>query len=224
LDFLNSILANPGLYVWGNGMKEARADGDAKLKSHLLQLEKSLPKAKQVDLEKPLSIVKRPWKNRLAIKLLLIAIFVSALFFLFPPFYWPANAPVSSGFLFRLAPDSRKLRLEIHHGIDIAAAKGSKVNSTAIGLVIEAGKNDELGNYVSVQHLLGFHSLYAHLQEIDVAKGSIVIPGVSVLGRVGSTGRATGPHLHFGLFFMNVPVPPGVALVFHSLRKRIIGI
>lgn len=142
---------------------------------------------------------------------------------LLPPLFWPVRAPVSSGFFVRLKPDQKAWSLEIHHGIDLAAPRGTPISATALGMVSATGRTAELGNFVRVAHLWGLESLYAHLDKIEVASGQLVVPGWQVLGRVGTTGRATGPHLHFGVFLTGFALPPDVLLTFHSVRIRLLG-
>jgi len=143
-----------------------------------------------------------------------------------PPFRWPVRGPVSSPFFWRRAPGSGlALDFELHRGLDIAAPLGSPVRATAPGLVIEAGRDAELGNYVRMRHLFGIESVYGHLSRLDARPGRLVLlPGLRALGAVGSTGRSTGPHLHFGLRSDGAALPPGPLLVFHSIRRAIIGI
>jgi murein DD-endopeptidase MepM/ murein hydrolase activator NlpD len=156
----------------------------------------------------------------LAVLLLSLAVLVAL-----PPLAWPIRGRVSSAFFFRHKPDSPlPLAIEFHRGLDIAAAAGTRVHASAPGLVIETGSSPDLGNYVRMRHLLGLTSLYAHLSRIDVAKGRLILfRGLPSLGAVGSTGRSTGPHLHFALESGGTRLPPRMLLVFHSLRRSIIG-
>lgn len=142
-----------------------------------------------------------------------------------PPMAWPIRGRVTSAFFFRHKPDSAlPLAVEFHHGLDIAAPAGTSVHATAPGLVIEAGASPDLGNYVRMRHLFGFTSLYGHLSRIDTAKGRLILlRGLSPIGAVGSTGRSTGPHLHFAIQAGGTPLPPRILLGFHSLRRSIIG-
>lgn len=83
-----------------------------------------------------------------------------------------------------------------HTGVDIAAATGTRVVAAGEGVVIFAGKNGGYGNYIKVRHSAGYVSAYAHLHSIDVRVGQKIKQGQK-LGTIGSTGRSTGPHLHF---------------------------
>jgi murein DD-endopeptidase MepM/ murein hydrolase activator NlpD len=85
---------------------------------------------------------------------------------------------------------------EFHAGLDIGAPVGTEVHAAREGIVEEAGTNDQLGRYVAVTHPGGYQTVYGHLSVINVTIGEPVRTG-SILGAVGHTGRATGPHLHF---------------------------
>jgi murein DD-endopeptidase MepM/ murein hydrolase activator NlpD len=150
---------------------------------------------------------------------------VLALQIALPPLAWPVLGPVTSAFFFRHKPDSASpLAFEFHRGLDIAAASGTLVLPTAPGVVVETGSSSDLGNYVRVRHLFGLISTYGHLSKIDAAPGRVLLfRGLAVLGEVGSTGRSTGPHLHFALQWGGLLLPPRIFLVFHSLRRAIVG-
>ena len=108
---------------------------------------------------------------------------------------YPLIAPrVSSEFGQRIHP-IRKFSSQ-HQGVDLAAPENSHVRAILAGRVIFAGKYAGYGNLVTIEHGRDFASLYAHLREIKVHVGQIVEAG-TLIGRVGSTGLATGPHLHF---------------------------
>jgi murein DD-endopeptidase MepM/ murein hydrolase activator NlpD len=85
---------------------------------------------------------------------------------------------------------------EFHGGLDIGAADGTPVHAAREGTVEEVGTNDPLGRYVVVTHPGGYQTVYGHLSAINVTIGEQVGTGF-ILGAVGHTGRATGPHLHF---------------------------
>lgn len=85
-----------------------------------------------------------------------------------------------------------------HDGVDYGAAKGSEVYAIADGTVIESSWTDINGYYVAIKHADGMLSYYLHLNEKGIAKGNNVKVG-QVIGKVGSTGRSTGPHLHLGI-------------------------
>ena len=85
----------------------------------------------------------------------------------------------------------------VHEGIDIPATRGTRIVSTADGLVVYAGSDlGGYGNIVVIGHANGYFSVYAHTHRFFVFKGQRVMKG-QVIAQVGSTGRSTGPHLHF---------------------------
>jgi len=94
-----------------------------------------------------------------------------------------------------------------HSGVDIAAPEGSPIKSATDGLVIAAGSDSMLGNYVEVRAQLGYSYVYGHMSTILTRSGARVGTG-SVLGLVGHTGYATGPHLHFEVRLNGVPQNP----------------
>jgi murein DD-endopeptidase MepM/ murein hydrolase activator NlpD len=142
-----------------------------------------------------------------------------------PPFAWPIRGRVTSALFFRHRPDSgAPLAFELHRGLDIAAASGTLVHAAAPGIVVETGSSPDLGEYVRVRHLLGIVSTYGHLSRVYAAKGRLILfRAVQPLGAVGSTGRSTGPHLHFALQAGKVLLPPRAFLFFHSLRRALVG-
>lgn len=87
-------------------------------------------------------------------------------------------------------------REHLHQGIDLAAPEGSKVFACQAGTVSVATYDNIFGNYIIVQHENSLQSVYAHLSSMEVRTGEAVLKG-GVIGRVGSTGASTGPHLHF---------------------------
>jgi len=88
---------------------------------------------------------------------------------------------------------------EFHKGIDIVADLGVDVTASAEGVVTHAGRNGGYGKTVDISHGFGYVTRYAHLSEILVRPGQRLRRG-QILGRVGSTGRSTGPHLHYEVF------------------------
>ena len=95
-----------------------------------------------------------------------------------------------------------------HSGADYSADSGAKVTSVAAGRVALTGDFFFPGNSVFVDHGDGLVSMYFHLSEIEVAEGDDLERG-QVVGRVGQSGRATGPHLHFGIRWHGARVDPG---------------
>ena len=94
-----------------------------------------------------------------------------------------------------------------HSGVDIAAPEGSPIRSATDGVVIAAGYDGMLGNYVEVRAQLGYSYVYGHMSAIKAHGGARVATG-SLLGLVGHTGYATGPHLHFEVRLNGVPQNP----------------
>ena len=84
----------------------------------------------------------------------------------------------------------------LHQGVDLAAPKGTPVVATIEGVVISAGWQGAYGLTVRVRHAGGLETRYAHLSQVEVRPGETIARG-QVVGRVGSTGRSTGPHLHY---------------------------
>jgi murein DD-endopeptidase MepM/ murein hydrolase activator NlpD len=87
-------------------------------------------------------------------------------------------------------------RPAFHAGIDFESASGQPVRSTAAGRVVTAGWSGGYGNMVEIDHGGGLSTRFGHLSSISVVAGQAVGVG-AIVGRVGSTGRSTGPHLHY---------------------------
>ncbi len=125
-----------------------------------------------------------------------------------PGFVWPAIGPISGTY-----GSQRVLNGEPrapHRGLDIAAAAGTPVGAMAAGIVsLAAPAMYFTGNTVMIDHGYGLHSIYAHLSELKVAVGQKVRPGEPV-GLIGATGRASGPHLHWGVYWFNQAIDPAL--------------
>jgi murein DD-endopeptidase MepM/ murein hydrolase activator NlpD len=109
----------------------------------------------------------------------------------------PANAPQGSGnFMWPVSGYVTQGYWSGHQAIDIGAPTGTPIYASDAGYVAAAGWMGGYGNYIVINHGNGFETLYAHLSQIRVMAGQGVQRG-QVIGLVGSTGRSTGPHLHF---------------------------
>jgi murein DD-endopeptidase MepM/ murein hydrolase activator NlpD len=115
-------------------------------------------------------------------------------------FLRPVSAPITSPFGMRWGRP--------HQGIDFGAAAGTPIHAAGVGTVVSAGWNSGgYGNLVVVQHRLGFQTYYAHQSRVAVHAGQSV-GGGTLIGYVGSTGHATGAHLHFEVRHNGVPINP----------------
>lgn len=94
-----------------------------------------------------------------------------------------------------------------HPAIDIVVPAGTPVVACMDGSVVEAGFSSYLGFYIKLKHNGGFHSIYGHLRRIFVKSGQSVNKG-EIIGEVGSTGKSTGPHLHFEMLKNSKPFNP----------------
>ena len=94
-----------------------------------------------------------------------------------------------------------------HKGLDMTAPKGTKVRSTADGRVTFAGRSGDFGRLVVVEHANGYETRYAHLKSMSVNKGKKLKRG-AVVGTVGESGNATGPHLHYEVRLQGTAVNP----------------
>ena len=121
------------------------------------------------------------------------------------PSIWPLEGRVTSSFGDREDPFNGEGAF--HSGIDISAPYGSPVRATADGEVSGASMGAGYGREVMLDHGHGFATVYGHLSAIAVLAGQHVIRG-QVIGYVGQSGRATGPHLHYEVRVHNVPVNP----------------
>ena len=96
---------------------------------------------------------------------------------------------------------------EFHSGIDIEGDTGDNVQATANGNVFYAGWYQGYGNCVRVKHEHGYETLYGHLSRITVKNGQKISAGEEI-GKLGSTGRSTGPHLHYEVRYLGQPINP----------------
>jgi len=129
----------------------------------------------------------------------------------------PAAGRVTSGYGVRRDPLTGAP--SAHTGLDVGAPEGTPIHSPARGVVLSAGPKGGYGNAVEIDHGDGLVTLYGHASELLVSKGETVEPGQEI-ATVGSTGRATGPHLHFEVRVAGRPVDPSVALKKYGLRTE----
>ncbi len=122
----------------------------------------------------------------------------------------PSGRPVKTGFIsspFGKRVDPFSGKSEFHKGIDFAAPAGSEVTAVAAGIVTWAGKRPGYGYLVEIDHGGGYVTRYGHNKRLLVKTGDRVERG-QVIGRVGSTGRSTGPHVHFEVLRQGKVVNP----------------
>lgn len=121
------------------------------------------------------------------------------------PFVWPLEARISSDFgAIRIINNGPPRR---HNGIDLAAPEGTPLAAANRGIIRLAEHLMASGNTVLIDHGLGLSSAYLHMHEIYVEEGSTVEKG-EIIGTVGETGFASGPHLHWSVFIGHTPVSP----------------
>jgi murein DD-endopeptidase MepM/ murein hydrolase activator NlpD len=134
-----------------------------------------------------------------------------------PQFVMPVAGRPSSGYGLRADPIHGG---SVNHpGFDLAATSGTEVAAAAGGTVVHAGPAGTYGNLVTVRHDNGFETRYAHLSEVDVQVGDVVQAGAE-LGKVGTTGYSTGPHLHFEVRRDGVPIDPAPLLPLNRSGSR----
>ena len=126
----------------------------------------------------------------------------------------PVSGRLTSAFGLRIDPIDGKLRH--HNGVDIAVAEGTEIKPVLAGRVIYSGKTTGYGNFVIIEHENGIQTVYAHNSKNLVNDGDTVTEN-TVIALSGSTGRTTGPHLHFEVRINGEPVDP-LAMV-NNLKK-----
>ena len=121
------------------------------------------------------------------------------------PTLWPVVGRISDKFGYRTDPFTRKKTY--HEGLDIAASSGTDIKAAADGKVIFSGQKSGYGNVVILEHDHQIKTVYAHASKLLVEAGQQVQKGDEI-AKVGSTGRSTGPHLHFEVLVGGTPVDP----------------
>ena len=117
----------------------------------------------------------------------------------------PTKGWVTSSFGYRTSPFTGNR--EFHRGVDIAARKGTAIIAPADAKVRYAGQRRHLGNTLVLRHGYGVETVYGHLAELKVKRGQMVKRGETI-ALMGTTGRSTGPHLHYQVEVNRVPVNP----------------
>ena len=125
----------------------------------------------------------------------------------FVPLRMPLSGDPSVTSTFGYRADPFLGRLALHPGVDLAEPYGAEIRSAAAGRVVHAGNAGGYGIMVEIDHGNGLATRYAHMSEALVEEGEEVDKG-AVLGRLGSTGRSTGPHLHYEVRVDGEPVDP----------------
>lgn len=94
-----------------------------------------------------------------------------------------------------------------HNGIDLASPTGTAIYAAYDGIVVAAAYSSSMGNYVMIDHGSGLYTIYMHASKLYVSEDDVVVRGETIAA-VGSTGRSTGPHLHFGVRLNGAYVDP----------------
>jgi murein DD-endopeptidase MepM/ murein hydrolase activator NlpD len=121
-----------------------------------------------------------------------------------------SRARVTSPFGMRFHPTLNRQRM--HNGIDFGSGMNAQVFAAADGIVILAQFSRSFGNWIIVEHKNGYSTIYAHLNRFNVRVGQNIKRG-DILGYSGSTGRSTGPHLHYEVRIKGTPVNPAGYLI-----------
>jgi murein DD-endopeptidase MepM/ murein hydrolase activator NlpD len=129
----------------------------------------------------------------------------------------PVAGRVTSGYGERIDPLTGEH--SSHPGLDVGAPAGTAIRAPRGGVVLSAGPKGGYGNAVEIDHGNGLVTLYGHAAEVLVSKGEFVVPGQEI-ATVGSSGRSTGPHLHFEVRVGGRTVDPGRVLKTYGLRAE----
>lgn len=168
--------------------QEGQSFSETELKDSLARIERQL-----VSREQQLELISSLYESR-SIQ--------SELFIAGRPIGW---GWMSSPYGYRSDPFTGKRAW--HAGVDFAGKEGSDIMASASGVVTWAGERYGYGNLVEVSHGAGYSTRYAHCKEVDVEVGEIVEKG-QVIARMGSTGRSTGPHVHYEVIKNNRTLDP----------------
>lgn len=168
--------------------QEGQSFSESELKDSLARIERQL-----INREQQLELIEKLYANRSIQKELFIA---------GRPIGW---GWMSSPYGYRSDPFSGKRAW--HAGVDFAGKEGSDIMASASGVVTWAGERYGYGNLVEVSHGSGYSTRYAHCKEVVVEVGAIVEKG-QVIAKMGSTGRSTGPHVHYEVIKNNRTLDP----------------
>lgn len=133
-----------------------------------------------------------------------------------PTFFPAAEGRITSKFGNRRDPFTA--RTSFHSGIDLAGPLNTPIYAAADGIIVQAGRNGGYGLSIRIEHESGYETLYAHLNEIEVAVGDEVKKG-DIIGKMGSTGRSTGVHLHYEIYRNGEVIDPYLYITFHQNDK-----
>ena len=126
------------------------------------------------------------------------------------PTVWAKLGKINNEFGFRRNPFGGR-NYEFHAGMDIDGERGDSVMAPANGTIIKAGWQGGYGNMIEIDHGNGLTTRYGHLSKIEIQVGDSVARG-QLIGLVGSTGRSTGPHLHYELRLNDKSINPRLLL------------
>ena len=129
----------------------------------------------------------------------------------------PVERCESSGYGWREDPMRKTERF--HRGADYRADRGTPVLAAGDGVVVFAGRRGGYGNVIFIDHGKGVITRYAHLRKIETKVGAMLTAGTRI-GQVGSTGRSTGPHLHFEVRIEGRDVDPNTALIVAEISRE----
>ena len=129
----------------------------------------------------------------------------------------PVERTESSGYGWREDPINR--RQKFHHGTDYRGKRGTPILAAGAGKVIFAGRRGGYGRVVFIDHGGGVITRYAHMQNIEVHEGDLVPAGAQI-GQLGSSGRATGAHLHFEVRLDGRSVDPTTAMIVAEISRE----
>ncbi|PZO61375.1 MAG: hypothetical protein DCF15_00080 [Phormidesmis priestleyi] len=128
------------------------------------------------------------------------------------------SAEVSSEFGIRSNPFGGS-GFEVHKGLDFVGEQGDIIAAAGDGVVTLAGQNGGYGIAVTLDHGNGYETLYGHMSKLRVQAGDRVKSG-QIIGYIGSTGRSSGPHLHFSLYKGDIAIDPRTVLKLPETAKR----